>query len=349
MSDVMDFIIAHLPPDTRSKSGGEYEMNCHSCGRVEKTGKNDTRHRGGMRTSSTGFTYHCFNCGYKCGYTVGQYMSNKAKQLFIDMGWDEGMMTKLKELVFKNVSDEVKDNLKPSSLWKPKPMPVGYVKIIDSLKAGKQNTKLQAIVNYMTTRNSEMLLWTDFYWNHMLTPQFAFKCHENGKEVGYISRNISSTGPKYYKQIPPNYMYNLDIGFTRKVNVITEGALDAIAINGIGLLGNSVSTEKRDKIKNLMQRSKVIYVPDKDKAGLNAVSDFMKYGLNDIYISCPDWDAGIKDPFDAVNKYGRIYTLEKIINSASSLMIGYMKAVNWCVENTKSSDEEHYNRGMLPL
>ena len=172
---------------------------------------------------------------------------------------------------------------------------------------------------------------------------------ENGKEVGYILRNISSSGSKYYNQIPPNYMYNFDIGFTRKINVITEGVLDAIAINGIGLLGNTVSFEKKDKIKSLMQRSKVIYIPDKDKAGLNAINDFMKYGLNDIYISCPDWDTGIKDPFDAVNKYGRIYTLEMIINNATNLMVGYMKAMNWCVDsNEKLNISDHYNIGMLP-
>lgn len=326
--DVIDFIIMNLPADARHKTGGNYELNCQSCGRVEQTGKNDTRHRGGLRINASGFTYHCFNCGYKCGYTVGQYMSSKAKQLFIDMGWDDGMMSRLKELVFKHVTDDVKDSLKSVPFWKPRTLPTGYVKITDSIKAGRKDTNFLKIVEYMNKRNPDMINWVDFYWNHFNKPSFAFKCYENEKEVGYIIRNIDSE-PKYKSFIPPNYMFNFDKGITRKINVITEGVLDAISIDGIGLLGNNISEEKREKIKQLMTVSKVIYVPDRDSAGLKAVSDLMRGGFEKIYISCPEWDSSIKDPFDAVAKYGRIYTLKSIIDNASILSVGYLKAMNW--------------------
>ena len=59
--------------------------------------------------------------------------------------------------------------------------------------------------------------------------------------------------------------------------------------------------------------TKVIIVPDRDDAGKHMVEQAidLKWG-----VSMPVWDKDIKDVNEAVQKYGKIYTLHSIIASA---------------------------------
>jgi hypothetical protein len=66
---------------------------------------------------------------------------------------------------------------------------------------------------------------------------------------------------------------------------------------------------------NALQRE-VVVVPDRDPSGQQLVEDAVKYGWT---VSFPDWpDAEIKDVSDAVKKYGKIYTMQKIVNSKAT-------------------------------
>ena len=63
---------------------------------------------------------------------------------------------------------------------------------------------------------------------------------------------------------------------------------------------------------NSLQRE-VIVVPDKDQSGQQLADDAVKYGWS---VSFPIWpDSDIKDVADAVKRYGKIYTVQKIVHS----------------------------------
>ena len=57
----------------------------------------------------------------------------------------------------------------------------------------------------------------------------------------------------------------------------------------------------------------IIIVPDRDNAGSKLVEQAINLGFS---VSMPDWDQDINDIGDAVDKYGRLYTLYSIVNVA---------------------------------
>jgi hypothetical protein len=59
----------------------------------------------------------------------------------------------------------------------------------------------------------------------------------------------------------------------------------------------------------------VIVVPDRDEAGRKLIEQAIEFGWG---VSMPDWDTDINDIGDAVNKYGRLYALHRIVSSADT-------------------------------
>ena len=75
----------------------------------------------------------------------------------------------------------------------------------------------------------------------------------------------------------------------------------------------------------------IIVVPDRDKAGSKLVERAIELGW---HVSLPTWPDGINDIGDAVDKYGRLYTLHSIASEAtdSALKIR-LKAKKWFGSN----------------
>jgi hypothetical protein len=68
-------------------------------------------------------------------------------------------------------------------------------------------------------------------------------------------------------------------------------------------------------------------VPDRDKAGSKLVEQAIDLGWS---VAMPQWSQDINDISDAVSKYGRLYTLYSIVNTAeeSTLKIR-LRAKKW--------------------
>ena len=77
---------------------------------------------------------------------------------------------------------------------------------------------------------------------------------------------------------------------------------------------------------NRLQKD-IIVVPDRDKAGSKLVERAIELGWG---VSMPEWSQEVNDIGDAVDKYGRLYTLYSIANSTetSTLKIR-LKAKKW--------------------
>ena len=58
--------------------------------------------------------------------------------------------------------------------------------------------------------------------------------------------------------------------------VVTEGVFDAILIDGISVMGNSVTAEQAHLIDKLDLR--VIVCPDRDKAGIELIDQALELG-----------------------------------------------------------------------
>ena len=81
----------------------------------------------------------------------------------------------------------------------------------------------------------------------------------------------------------PGYVFNIDEQTDdRKYVVAVEGTIDAIAIDGVALLGSEIKEQQTALLNSLGKH--VIVVPDRDEAGQKLVYDAMESGWS---VRCP--------------------------------------------------------------
>ena len=105
---------------------------------------------------------------------------------------------------------------------------------------------------------------------------------------------------------------------------------DALSINGVAVLHNTVSDKQAQIIKQ--QHKQITVVPDQDEAGLKLIDRAVELGWA---VSIPDWPEHVKDVNDAVKHYGRLGTLITIMNSRETSKIKIELAKRRLVKKVK--------------
>jgi len=320
---LLDWIRSHLPR-TKAHAKGWLGFNavcCHHRGE-----RNDVRGRGNILFTNVGFSYNCFNCGFKTGWELGRQLSGKNKQL---LSWFGASQEEVKTLAFKcwqlaqQIAPEENKEVEKNDF-------VLDFESVELPKGSRNFTYWQSINNpgfspvmeYVKSRNfkinSDNLYWTDmpgeWSFNTRVTLPIVFK----NQIIGYVSRSIVP-GVKYVKETGnnTNVLFNSNVLYKhqRKWVCVVEGAFDALAIDGVAVLKNSMSPEQAKWIEDSGQTP--ILVPDRDKGSRTLVEQALSLGW---HVSIPTetyWEYDIKDVADAAKRYGRIYTLRSILESAS--------------------------------
>lgn len=324
MSLIIDTVQTHLPAKRKVTPSGWVSFNgvcCHHNGTSA-----DTRQRGGINFSSDGVSYHCFNCGFKASWQPGRPITTKFKKFLQWLNVSDDLITKcsFEALRLKDDGDHSGyKSLVPTFI--DKALPMGARPIKDLL-----DDPPEALIPVLEYMNSRGLYIDDFDWhwteedgfqNRLIVP---FMYHN--RCVGYTARLIRDGKPKYISEQQPGYVFNLDNqGYDRNFVVVCEGPFDAIGIDGVALLGAEIKAGQQILINQLQKQ--VIVIPDRDHEGPRTVEQAVNLGWG---VSFPDWAPGIKDVNDAVQKYGRIYTLYSILQATetSALKIQLI-AKNW--------------------
>jgi DNA primase len=134
--------------------------------------------------------------------------------------------------------------------------------------------------------------------------------------VGYTARALDDQliRPKYHSQYEPNFVFNVNMqSADRKFVVVCEGPFDAMAVDGVAVLGSECSEQQADIIDGLNRR--VIVVPDADRAGTKLVDSAIKYSWD---VSFPVWQPKCKDINSAVQQYGKLFVLKSILAAAET-------------------------------
>src|SRR5690606_24687957 len=106
---------------------------------------------------------------------------------------------------------------------------------------------------------------------------------------------------------PINFIFNADVlQSSVKYVFVTEGVFDALAINGVSVLGNAFNQEQADVLKK--SGKEIIVVPDNDEAGNHMFVLAEKHGF---YVAIPEWPE--KDMAEAVLKYGRLTVIKHLL------------------------------------
>lgn len=301
-----------MPPNRKTTPSGWTSFDapcCHYRGE-----KRDTRKRGGIMTGSEGnFTYHCFNCNFKAGWTPGKLLSKNTKDLFKYLGVSDIDIGKLNLVALKIKDGQPVLTKSLNFELKERELPEGTMSIIDWINSAYTpdiEKDIGPVIEYIINRGMQ-LDWYNWMWSAQpgYKDRVIIPFYNDRKIVGYTGRKITDGNPKYLTDAQPGYVFNIDAqSYERRFVIVVEGQFDAIAIDGCAIMHNEPNENQCNRIN--MLNKEVIVVPDRDRAGAKILKAALANGWS---ASMPPWEDDIKDVADAVKRYGRLYTLTTIL------------------------------------
>ena len=322
MNLIQNTILTSLPVGRKKTPSGWISFNAPCC--VHNGETQDKKKRGGIMTSADGtLSYHCFNCGYKASYILGRRLTQKMRTLMSYIGIPDDTVRKLAIEAMRHEESDTKYEKKKFVNFKTKDLPKDTMKLETWLEKYKtlkneQQTNIDNLLTYLTSRG----IGADWY-DFMYSPDKIWDIHQRllipfywkGDIVGFTGRMFEeSNGVKYYTDVWPGYVFNMDAqDWTRKFVIVTEGPFDAIAVSGVSILGSEINDTQRELIDSLGR--KVIVVPDRDAPGEKLINQATEFGWS---VAFPEWDKTVGDVADAVSKYGRLFTIQSILRTTES-------------------------------
>ena len=324
MSIVAETVLTYIPAKRKATPSGWIGFDAPCC--IHNGETRDTKARGGVIQEADNISYHCFNCGFKCSWQPGRTFSWKMRKFLEWIGTPDDVINKVALDVMRlNEGGEARERIAQLPSFSSVPLPEDAVRIQDIQTHTKHSL---AVLEYMAARNLN-LDDTNYYWSPSLgyRDRFIIPFYYEKRIVGWTARSVlPNKNPKYLTEVQPGFVYGLDEqGYNKIFAIVCEGQLDAIHIDGTALGGSEISDQQAMLLNKL--NKDIIVVPDRDKAGSKLVERAIDLGWS---VSMPDWDQDINDVGDAVDKYGRLYTLYSIVNTAdeSPLKIR-LKAKKW--------------------
>jgi len=324
MNLIQNTILTSLPAGRKKTPSGWISFNAPCCVHNGETA--DKKKRGGIMTSADGtVSYHCFNCGFKASYVIGRKLAYKMRQFMSYIGVPEDTIRKLAIEAMREEESDTKYEKKKFVTFNRKNLP-NNTKSLDTwlekyttgTLTDKEQTSIDNLLSYLSSRGIgpdwyDFMYSTNKVWDvhqRLLIP-FYWK----GDIVGFTGRMFEeSDGVKYYTDVWPGYVFNMDAqDWTRKFVIVTEGPFDAISVSGVSILGSEINDTQRELIDSLGR--KVIVVPDRDAPGEKLINQAIEFGWS---VAFPEWDKTVGDVADAVLKYGRLFTIQSILKTTES-------------------------------
>lgn len=300
-------LLDNLPVRTNRTPSGWMTFDCVMC--------HDKRKRAGIIESGAKISYNCFNCGYSTGWSPGVHLGKKYKDLAERLGASQKDIHDVQMALMKygNELDTVDTDEFTYSISKfeTREFPEGAVPLetlpedheLKNYARDRGILGAYPLVHFPDLANRKRVI-VPFYYNNTL--------------VGWSGRHINPPDkdtPKYLHNLQSGYVFNVDAfaNDDRAIVIVVEGIFDAILIDGVSVLGNSMTPEQAHLIERLNKR--IIVCPDRDAAGKNLIEQAVALGWE---VSFPPWAPDIKDAADAVARYGRLATIQSILDYATS-------------------------------
>ena len=310
MNEVQAAIQSLLPANRKLTTGGWISFNavcCHNRG-----DRPDSKKRGGVLFTADGFTYHCFNCGFKAGWSPGKLLSANTKSLFKWCGMGDTDISRLGLITLKFKKDQPQTKRALVFDLMERSLPDECKSINQWIAEGAQDIELLDVISYLVDERKVGWDWYNWHWS--AAPGFRDRVivpfYHDGKIVGYTGRKIKEGKPKYLTDSQNGYVFNLDgQTYDKSCVIVVEGQFDAIAIDGAAIMTNEPNETQCARLNALGKQ--IIVVPDRDRPGARLVKAALDNGWA---VSLPPWEDSVKDVADAVKKYGRLYTLTTILH-----------------------------------
>jgi hypothetical protein len=329
LNSILDAVAQILPHKRKTNAtSGWISFNAPCC--THNGESTDTRGRGGLvMNPDGGVSYHCFNCNFKASYVPGRHLTYKFRKLLSWLGADEGTIKRLvidairiRELVAPEQIVEVVEQEEIKFKARPLPEEAQTFHSLFSFYELNDNANVpddwHNSVLYAGRRRIDCSKYK-FYW----TPEKQYNLNKRiiipftwrNQIIGYTARAWDDTvKPKYHNSHEPNYVFNVDKQLKdAKFVIVVEGPFDAMAVDGVAILGNECHEQQADIIDSLGRE--VIVVPDADRAGAKLVDAALEYGWS---VSFPVWQETHKDVGSAVEQYGKLFVVKTILEARQS-------------------------------
>ena len=300
-------VIAFLPAKRKQTSGGWISFNAPCC--VHNGESADRRLRGGIKNTDTGWSYHCFNCGYTASFVLGRTLTFKARKLlaWLNVPQEEIERINLESLRHRNIEgilNERQQAVRPAEIeFEECDLPADTEELTDTARNYLINRGITLDYPYLSKRG--------------IRPGIVVPFTHDGQIVGHTIRFLDDRTPKYIQDIQPGYVFGADLQRNNWQSVIvTEGVFDALSVNGVAVLHADINDAQSRLIRSLERE--VVVVPDQDLPGMRLVERAVELGWS---VSMPEWPAGVKDVNDAVICMGRLATLLTIMQSKETSRI----------------------------
>lgn len=304
---IVDTIFSYLPAKRKQTPSGWTKFNAVCCPHNGNTP--DTRGRGGIIRNADGVSYHCFNCGFKASYLPGRHLTRKMRSLLSWLGAPDDVINKLAFEAMKVEADQKALEAITIPQFEDRPLPSDAIKLSANIEI--QEWMIPAI-EYIYSRGLTLDDYDFYVSENELKDRLLIPFKFENRIVGYTGRKLSEGKPKYLSEQTPGYVFNMDSQvWSNKFVIVVEGPMDALSVNGVAILGADIM-DKQALLINSLQRP-VIVVPDRDRDGERTVEQAIANGWA---VSMPNWDPSIKDTNDAMRKYGRLYTIFSILETA---------------------------------
>jgi len=322
---LIDALNKHLPHPRKRMNGG-INVNCPMCV-LRGEPRPDTKFRCGVRFFADGSIHiHCFNCGMATKWAPGTMLTKNVKLFLKQLSVNDLDIKKLNFTAWQiaqNTSNSTLLGPAKSSVFIPDfpevELPPGAQTLGFWSQHELEDQDFLDVVEYAFSRGEDLMNATEFYWSPDTTDgvnrRLLIPYYWKNKVVGYTGRAIDkNVEPRYYTQTPAHFLFNNQaLEKDRKYVILVEGIMDALSIDGVASQGAKLSDEQAQWLKE--SNKTVIVLPDRDAKGQTMIDIALKH---DFMVSIPDWEAGIKDANDAVNTYGKLFTVRSIIDSATA-------------------------------
>ncbi len=322
----------HLQPPSNK---GWQAVRCAVCNDHTRKGL-----RGAFNFDNGVVNYKCWNCNHASRYDpeVNEYYSKNTITTLEAFGIPDD---EYKEIIIttpawingpKNKDTDRKEskNIEPKVIEMPK-----YFYYLKDAKS--DDFVAEAANEYLNERDIDPTSYPYMLARETKEPQFhkwlgrvVIPIYKNKKLIYYIGRALYDAVKKY--ETPAISKENILYGFDKLFDyqdksplLIVEGYFDAHAINGIGLLGNIITSGQRQWLDRSPREK--IYIPDRFGNGMGAGNQALDNGW---LISTPDIGNDPKDMDDAVKKYGKLYVIKSILDNTASGELAKTTLGNYC-------------------
>jgi hypothetical protein len=291
----------------KESNKGFFPLKCPLC--------NDYKERAGFKFSETSVGFHCFNCSVKLIYNEGDIsLSHKFEKLLkeldvpnyeqaIGQGWikkqSEPEIITLQSLTAKKTTTpEIK-------------LPQGSILLG---KVGLEDAQKQAIA-YLESRKINPTSYP-FYVNgsDWLKNRIIIPCYRARKLIYWQARTVVNNQPRYLScsAVKDAVMFNMDElnRWSSLPLFITEGIFDALQVNGVALLGSTLTEPKLELLSKSKRR--LIFVIDQNQNGKLLGEEAL---ANNWEITFPPGNK--TDINSAILQYGRLFTTYTLMKSAA--------------------------------